>query len=160
MRYISTKSELVDAWQIDVEEIRYQGEYPDWIGDLIRAGRIMHSTVGHIDLYVTLRSKVSAGHGDYILRNTSNVLWVCTEKHFHENYEEWNGDYEYDTGRPIRSAKLTEKNFIVDKIEDHEDGSCTIHFDMDMDTLKYFAGIGVQKVLMDHAKKVIKEDDS
>jgi hypothetical protein len=161
MRYISSKSELVDAWQIDAGEIRYQGDYPDWIGDLIRAGRIMHSKYpGQVELYVNSTDKIFVNHGEYIVRDTSNNLSACTAVYFNENYEVWNGDYEYDTGRPMRSAKLTEKNFIVDKIEDHEDGSCTIHFDMDMDTLKYFAGIGVQKVLMDHAKKVIKENDS
>lgn len=161
MRYISSKSELVDAWQIDVEEIRFQGEYPDWIGNLIRAGKIMHSRhPSQIELHVNSISSIFVNHGEYIIRDTSNNLSVCTESFFKDNYEVWNGDYEYDTGRPIRSAKPTEKNFIIEKIEDHADGSCTIHMDMDIDTLKYFAGIGVQKVLMDHAKKVIKENDS
>ena len=152
MRYISTKSELVDAWQIDIEEIRFQGEYPDWIGDLIRAGRIMHypSSSGQIDLYVTNNGRVSAGHGDYILRNASNVLWVCTEKHFHENYEEWKGDYD---------TKSATKSFVIESIEDHDDGSCTIHMDMDIETLKVFASIGIKQVLMDEAKKVLKEND-
>jgi hypothetical protein len=153
MRYISTKSELVDAWQVDIEEIRYQGDYPDWIGDLLRAGRIMHSKYpGQIELYVNSTDKIFVNHGEYIVRDTINNLSACTASYFNENYEEWNGDYE--------SAKLTEKNFIVEKIEDHDDGSCTIHFDMDIETLKYFAGIGVQKVLLDHAKKIVKEDAS
>lgn len=160
MRYISSKSELVDAWQIDVEEIRFQGEYPDWIGNLIRAGKIMHSRhPSQIELTAN-STNIIANHGEYIVKTTTNNLSVCTESFFNENYEEWNGDYEYDTGRPIRSAKPTDKNFIIEKIEDHDDGSCTIHMDMDMDTLKYFAGIGVQKVLLDHANKVLKEDDS
>jgi hypothetical protein len=151
MRYISSKSELVDAWQIDAEEIRYQGDYPDWIGDLIRAGRIMHSKYpGQIELYVNFTDKIFVNHGEYIVRDTSNNLSACTASYFNENYEEWNGDYD---------TKSTTKSFVIESIEDHDDGSCTIHMDMDIETLKVFASIGIKQVLMDEAKKVLKEND-
>jgi hypothetical protein len=50
-------------------------------------------------------------------------------------------------------------SFIIEKIEDHDDGSCTIHMDMDIETLKIFASIGIKQVLLDEAKKVLKEND-
>lgn len=55
-------------------------------------------------------------------------------------------------------AKKKKQSFIVDKVEDHEDGSCTIHVDMDMETLKTFAAIGLKKVLLDEAERVMKEN--
>ena len=160
MRYINKQSELVDAWQIDVEELRYQGEYPDWIGNLIGSGKLMLTAYPKTaELQVSPQGRVIAKHGDYIMKSSIGTYWTCIEKHFDENYEEWNGDYEYDTGRPIRSEKLTTKDFIIESIEDHDDGSCTIHMDMDIETLKIFASIGIKQVLLDEAKKVLKEND-
>lgn len=50
---------------------------------------------------------------------------------------------------------MTKKTFTVEAIEDHEDGSCTIQFDMSAEALKFFAAIGLQKVLTDKAMEVI-----
>lgn len=46
------------------------------------------------------------------------------------------------------------------EIIDNDDGSCTVTFDMDQETLKIFAGIGINKVLLDSADKVIKENSN
>jgi len=45
----------------------------------------------------------------------------------------------------------------VVSMTDHEDGSATIVFDMDAESLKKFAEIGLLKVLTDHANNVLRE---
>jgi hypothetical protein len=43
----------------------------------------------------------------------------------------------------------------VSSIEDHEDGSATISFDIGIDALKVFASIGLQQVLLEKAKEIV-----
>jgi hypothetical protein len=45
----------------------------------------------------------------------------------------------------------------VESITDHEDGSATVVFDMDNETLKAFAEIGLLKVLTDTAAQTIAD---
>jgi len=42
----------------------------------------------------------------------------------------------------------------VESIEELEDGSASIVFSMDNETLKLFAGIGIKKVLMDSIQEL------
>lgn len=159
MKYIWKDSDIVDAWMIDVEEIRYQGNYPDWVGKLIIQGRLTQHHLPHVvQLNPTPNGTMTAHHGDYIVKDSKGTVWTCRAGSFDENYKLWAGDYEYDTGRPVAAESV--KSFIVDSIVDHEDGSATITVDMDMDTLKLFASIGLKKVLTDAAEKIKKENDS
>ena len=50
---------------------------------------------------------------------------------------------------------MTKLSVVVEDIEDHEDGSCTIQFEMSAEAVKFFAAIGLQKVLADKAMEVI-----
>ena len=43
----------------------------------------------------------------------------------------------------------------VESIQDHEDGSATISFEVGIEALKLFASIGIQQVLLESAKGVI-----
>jgi hypothetical protein len=43
----------------------------------------------------------------------------------------------------------------VESIEDHEDGSATISFEVGLETLKMFASIGIQQVLLETAKDIL-----
>lgn len=45
-------------------------------------------------------------------------------------------------------------------ISDNDDGSATLTLDIDYETLKAFAKIGILKVLTDEANKVIKEHEN
>lgn len=47
----------------------------------------------------------------------------------------------------------------VIKVVDNEDGSATVEFDMDEDSLRVFAKIGVLKALSDAAKEAVDERD-
>lgn len=157
MKYIWKNSDIVDAWMIDVEEIRYQGNYPDWVGKLIIQGRLTQHHLPHVvQLNCTNSGTMTGHHGDYIVKDSKDRVWTCRAGSFDENYKLWEGDYEYDTGRPVASESV--KSFIVDSIVDHEDGSATINVDMDMDTLKLFASIGLKKVLIDYAEKIKEEN--
>lgn len=42
-------------------------------------------------------------------------------------------------------------------IDEHEDGSATVVFDVDQRTLKHFAGIGFLKVIRDSADTILNE---
>lgn len=42
-------------------------------------------------------------------------------------------------------------------IDEHEDGSATIVFDVDKQTLRHFAGIGLLKVIKDSADTILNE---
>lgn len=157
MQYVWKNSEIVDAWMIDIEEIRYQGNYPDWIGKLILQGRLTQHYIPHvIELKATPNGTMTAHHGDYIIKDSKGAFWTCRSGSFNENYKLWAGDYEYDTDNPVAAESV--KSFIVESIVDHPDGSATINVDMDMDTLKIFASIGLKKVLIDYAEKIIEED--
>ncbi len=50
---------------------------------------------------------------------------------------------------------MTKLSVLVEAIEDHPDGSCTIQLKMSADAMKFFAEIGLQKVLTDGAMGVI-----
>lgn len=50
---------------------------------------------------------------------------------------------------------MTKLSVVVEDIEDHEDGSCTIQFEMSAEAVKFFAAIGLQKILTDKAMEVI-----
>lgn len=45
-------------------------------------------------------------------------------------------------------------------IDDNDDGSATLTIDIDYETLKAFAKIGILKVLTDEANRVIKEHEN
>lgn len=147
MKYIWKDSDIVDAWMIDVEEIRYQGNYPDWVGKLIIQGKLTQHHLPHvIELKCTNSGTMTGHHGDYIVKDSKGTVWTCRAGSFDENYKLLDDDHE------------SIKSFIVDSIVDHPDGSATITVDMDMDTLKLFASIGLKKVLVDYAEKIVKED--
>lgn len=42
-------------------------------------------------------------------------------------------------------------------IEDNDDGSATVVFDVDQETLKHFAGIGLLKIIRDSAEMILNE---
>lgn len=155
MKYVWKDGTIVDAWMIDVEQVRYQGKYPDWVGKLIIQGKLTMHHLPHMIALNNNNHQITASHGDYIIKDSKGKVWTCRAGSFDANYQLWAGDYEYDTGRPISSTK----SFFVESIVDHPDGSATINLDMDMDTLKYFASIGVKKVLLDYAQKTIKSAD-
>jgi predicted metal-dependent RNase len=46
----------------------------------------------------------------------------------------------------------------VVSINEQEDGSAIISFDMDIETVKLFAGIGLKKVLMDSIAETLKNE--
>jgi hypothetical protein len=51
------------------------------------------------------------------------------------------------------------KSFIeVVSVVENEDGSMSVTFDMDQESMKAFAKIGLLKVLMDHANETLKEE--
>lgn len=47
----------------------------------------------------------------------------------------------------------------ITKIVDNEDGSATVMFDMDWDTIRAFARIGLMRVLTEAAQEMIEEDE-
>ncbi len=48
-------------------------------------------------------------------------------------------------------------NMDITNISDNEDGSVTVTLDIDYESLKAFASIGILKVLTDEANRVIEE---
>jgi hypothetical protein len=48
-------------------------------------------------------------------------------------------------------------NMDITNISDNEDGSVTVTLDIDYESLKAFASIGILKVLSDEANRVIEE---
>lgn len=55
---------------------------------------------------------------------------------------------------PVKNVSRIE----VVSMTDHEDGSATVVFDMDAESLKKFAEIGLLKVLTDHANNILKDE--
>lgn len=51
-------------------------------------------------------------------------------------------------------------SFVIEKIEEQEDGSAIITVDVSYEMLKVFAEIGFLKVLEEAAKKVLDEKES
>lgn len=53
-----------------------------------------------------------------------------------------------------------DNSFVIEKIEEQEDGSAIITVDVSYEMLKVFAEIGFLKVLEEAAKKVLDEKES
>lgn len=127
MKYLK-KAIPVDAWQIDMLEIIHQGDYPDWVEDARRQGKIRVGYDKSILIIETLEGNMSASEGDYLIKGPKGEYWFNKREIFEEMYEEWDGSYEYDTGRPIPGAKKKTNHIEVTKVTELPDGSANYEF--------------------------------
>lgn len=54
------------------------------------------------------------------------------------------------------SAKIGDMQIV--EIKDNDDGSATVVFDMSSDLIKFFAEIGIRKVIMDSVANTIQDE--
>jgi hypothetical protein len=93
----------------------------------------------------TLEGTMTAHVGDYIIEGVKGEFYPCRADIFVETY---------DTVAAERRSLIQ-----VDDVVDHEDGSCTLKFTMDHDSMKLFAEVGIKKVLTDAAELIISQNE-
>lgn len=154
MKYIK-KPIPVDAWQIDMLEIVNQGKYPEWVHDAFRLGRIKYiKGVTSESLVInTLEGMMTAAEGDYLIKGPKGEYWFNKKHIFEEMYEEWDGSYEYDTGRPIRGAAKKIGTFEVIDIKENADGSANYEFSLSEDVKESLVRAAIRTALENAVKK-------
>lgn len=154
MKYIK-KAIPVDAWQIDMLEIVNQGSYPEWVHDAFRLGKIKYiKGVTSESLVInTLEGMMTAAEGDYLIKGPKGEYWFNKKHIFEEMYEEWDGSYEYDTGRPIRGASKKIGTFEVINVKENSDGSANYEFSLSEDVKESLVRVAIRTALENAVKK-------
>lgn len=97
----------------------------------------------------TLEGTMIARAGDYLIKGVKGEFYPCKPNIFTETYHTAFND-EMSSDRAI---------IRVDDLVDHADGSCTIGFTMDAQSIKLFAEVGIKKVLQDETRRILSEND-
>jgi hypothetical protein len=142
----------VDAWQIDLLEIQNHGDYPDWVRYALEDRIVALSVLENNLIIKTLEGTMMACEGDYLLRGPKGEFWFNQKEIFEENYEEYDDSSTYNYS--LKSGAID----LVD-IEEQEDGSAILRWDLDANSLRTFAAIGVKKTLIEAANKIIEGTD-
>ena len=86
MQYIK-KPIPVDAWQIDLLEFRFGGEYPEWVEEARRNHHIGRSFDNNSLIINTLEGEMRASEGDYLIKGPKGDYWFNKKYIFEELYE-------------------------------------------------------------------------
>jgi len=141
---------IVEAWKVSsVDYLNHYEKLPDWIKNSIVGYQITYKDSKTLEVNCSMYGHTSASDGDYIAKDIVGNLWVYKGKPFEENFSTYIGD-----------EKNAKAEFVVESIEEQDDGSAILKVDMSYETLKAFAAIGLRKVLEDAASEVIKENES
>ena len=152
MKYLK-KPIPVDAWQINILSL-IGGGYPEWVHDAHVTGKIRISHDKTTIVIDTLEGPMTAKVNDYLIKGPMGEYWFNKKHIFEEMYEIWSGDYEYDTGRPIRDAKP--KNigtFEIVEVKENADGSANYEFILSEDVKQSLIRIAIRTALEDAVKK-------
>lgn len=120
-------------------------EIAEWCGGLHDVNDL--TAEPSIKIY-TLEGVMTAMLGDYIIKGVAGEFYPCKPTIFNNTYD-----------------IVEEKKSRVPKIEvlsltDLEDGGAYVTFDMDHETMKLFATIGLRKALVDEANRILEENRS
>lgn len=155
MKYLK-KAIPVDAWQIDMLEIDNDGNYPDWVRDAWVKKIITHGHRIRSLQIITLEGAMTADEGDYLIKGPKGEYWFNKKDIFESMYEEWDGSYEYDTGRPIPGAAKKTNHIEVTKVTDLPDGGANYEFDLSDDIRDALIRIALKSAI----EKMVENEDT
>lgn len=139
----------VEAEQVTEENLL---EVAEWCDGFAATQSVDHERP-HINIY-TLEGTMRAEVGDWIIKGVNGEFYPCKPKIFEKTYDildVW-----------LAPAKLNDSignnELMIQSIIEHEDGSATVHFEMDQKLITIFAKMGIKKALMDHIQQLTEEE--
>ena len=159
---IMKKPIVVDAWLIDTAELQYHGEGLDWVHDEYQANNGRLAVVSDGDKMVlrirTLEGMMTAQDGDVLVRGVAGELYAIKWEIFMKTYDIVDEQID-DTDSPVSDErpKMSGTNLNVVTIDDLEDGGANVVVDMDYETLKIFAKMGLHQAFIEAAERIVKE---
>lgn len=131
----------VEAQKID--ELNYKS-IAEWCGALVKYRQDNYEP--HLQI-LTLEGAMTAYIGDWVIKGVKGEFYPCKADIFEKTYDIVEED-----------KMVSVPTLEVVSINEQEDGSAFITFDMDTETMKLFAGIGIKKVIMDSIAETLKNE--
>lgn len=154
---IRKKPIIVEAWEIDLTEMIYNGSMPTWVYRAWKEDKKIGLTSNGGDMVLRISTPegiMTAQDKDILVRGVKNELYSIKKSIFEETYDVVDAENEVD---PAWSQEEVKSGIIVESIEDMPDGSAIVRVDMDYETLKHFAKRGLYATLIEAAEKIVKE---
>jgi len=122
------------------------------IGDIAEwcFGRVL-SRADNFESYIvipTLEGSMRGNIGDWIIKGVNGEFYPCKSSIFEKTYDIIEDEI-VDFTFPTKTLEIV-------SIVDQPDGSAIVSFDMDNETMKLFAEIGIKKVIMDSVEETLK----
>ena len=135
----------IQAWKIDLLELKNQGDYPDWVEDARKRGFVFAE--GYKLKINTPEGQMTAEEGDYLVLGVTGEYYSIKANIFDLTYEE------------VSDEEVDSMKIEVADITDLPNGDALIGFELGHGSLVAFAKIGLLHVLTQAAEKAIKDHD-
>ena len=144
MKYVK-KPIPIQAWKIDLLELKNQGDYPDWVEDAHKRGFVFAE--GYKLKINTPEGQMTAEEGDYLILGVTGEYYSIKANIFDLTYEE------------VSDEEINSNKIELTDITDLPDGSSVIGFELGHNSLVAFAKVGLLHALRQAAEQAIKDHE-
>lgn len=144
MKYVK-KPIPIQAWKIDLLELKNQGDYPDWVEDAHKRGFVFAE--GYKLKINTPEGQMTAEEGDYLVLGVTGEYYSIKANIFDLTYEE------------VSDEEINSNKIELTDITDLPDGSSVIGFELGHNSLVAFAKVGLLHALRQAAEQAIKDHE-
>ena len=144
MKYVK-KPIPIQAWKIDLLELKNQGDYPDWVEDAHKRGFVFAE--GYKLKINTPEGQMTAEEGDYLVLGVTGDYYSIKANIFDLTYEE------------VSDEEINSNKIELTDITDLPDGSSVIGFELGHNSLVAFAKVGLLHALRQAAEQAIKDHE-
>lgn len=167
---IRKKPIIVEAWEIDLTEMIYNGSMPTWVYRAWKEDKKIGLTSNGGDMVLRISTPegiMTAQDKDILVRGVKNELYSIKKSIFEETYDVVDAENEVDPTRSQDEVKeaveaLIDGEITITDFTDLPDGSAICAVNMTSDTLMRFARIGLLKSIedaCDRAEALIPDSD-
>lgn len=156
---IRKKPIIVEAWEIDLTEMIYNGSMPTWVYRAWKEDKkigVSSDGGGMVLRISTPEGVMSAQDRDVLVKGVKGEFYSIKKSIFEETYDVVD-DESFDEIAEA-AAKFTESDRIrITDMQDLPDGSVMCAVNMDYDTMVQFARIGLMKAIEDACDRAEEE---